>query len=183
MKYSIAWLKSEIEKETHFEYLFFWGHTPKKEGVVDKSCFSQWYPSAFTVDGIIYATAEHWMMAQKARLFQDEEVFQKIIAAEKPAVAKSLGREVKNFDAAVWDESSFSIVVEGNKHKFLQNEEIKTFLLYTSNKVIVEASPADAIWGIGLPQDATDAMNPFRWRGTNLLGFALMEVRDSLKNE
>ena len=83
--------------------------------------------------------------------------------------------------AAVWDESSFSIVVEGNKHKFLQNENLKTFLLHTGNKVIVEASPADAIWGIGLSQESEAVMNPFRWRGTNLLGFALMEVRDNLK--
>lgn len=181
MNYSLERLKSEIEKETHFKYLFFWGHTPKREDVIDKSCFSQWYPSPFTVDGITYATAEHWMMAQKSRLFQDEEVFQKIIAAEKPAVAKALSREVKNFDAAVWDESSFSIVVEGNKHKFSQNENLKTFLLHTGDKVIVEASPADAIWGIGLSQDTNEATNPFRWRGTNLLGFALMEVRDLLK--
>jgi len=87
----------------------------------------------------------------------------------------------KNFDAAVWDSSAYSIVVEGNRHKFSQHENLLKFLLSTGNKVLVEASPSDAIWGIGLPQDSNEAMNPFRWRGTNLLGFVLMEVRDSLK--
>lgn len=181
MKYSIDWLQSEIEKGKHFDYLFFWGHTPKREGVIDKSCFSQWYPSAFVVDGITYATAEHWMMAQKAKLFNDEEIFQKIIATEKPAVVKALGREVKNFDADSWNASAYAIVVEGNQHKFSQDEELKQFLLYTGDKVTVEASPADFIWGIGLSQDAREANNPFQWKGTNLLGFALMEVRDNLK--
>ena len=183
MNYSITWLQSEIEKAKHFDYLFFWGHTPKKEIEIDISCFSQWYPSPFVVDGVTYATAEHWMMAQKALLFEDEEIFQKIIAAEKPAVAKALGREVRNFDADVWNQSAYAIVVEGNQHKFTQNVELKTFLLTTKDKVLVEASPADAIWGIGLAQDAADAPNPFRWPGTNLLGFVLMEVRDNFKSE
>lgn len=183
MNYSINWLQSEIENSKHFEYLFFWGHTPKKEGEIDKSCFSQWYPSPFVVNGIRYTTAEHWMMAKKALLFGDEEIFQKVIAAEKPAVAKALGREVKNFDPEIWRYASYTIVVEGNHYKFLQNEVLKKFLQTTKDKVLVEASPADAIWGIGLSQDAEEAMNPFRWPGTNLLGFALMEVRDKLKNE
>ena len=181
MKYSIQWLQSEIEQSKHFDYLFFWGHTPKKDGEIDKSCLSQWYQSLFIVDGVTYATAEHWMMAKKALLFGDEEIFQKIIAAEKPAVAKALGREVRNFDADTWNQAAYTIVVEGNQHKFTQNEALKNFLLTTKDKVLVEASPADAIWGIGLSQDAADAMNPFRWPGTNLLGFALMEVRDNLK--
>lgn len=183
MKYSINWLKSQLEKGLAFEYLFFWGHTAKTEGIIDKSCFSQWFPSPFVIDGISYATAEHWMMAQKARLFKDEESFQKIITAPKPADAKALGRAVSNFDPATWEASSFSIVVEGNKHKFLQNEELKKFLLSTADKVIVEASPPDKIWGIGLPQDAPGAQDPFTWQGTNLLGFALMEVRDILKRK
>ena len=106
---------------------------------------------------------------------------EKILAAEKPAIAKALGREVKNFNAAVWADTSYKIVVEGNRHKFAQNESLKSFLLHTDNKIIVEASPPDAIWGIGLAQDSEEAQNPFTWKGTNLLGFALMEVRDILK--
>lgn len=181
MNYSLHWLQNKIEQGNPFEYLLFWGHTPKQAGSVDKSCFSQWYPSVFIVDSISYRTAEHWMMAKKAEFFNDNEVFQKIIAAEKPAEVKALGREVKNFDAVVWEAASFGIVTEGNRHKFSQNKALKSFLLSTGEKVLVEASPSDVIWGIGLPQDAKDATNPHKWRGTNLLGFALMEVRSTLK--
>jgi ribA/ribD-fused uncharacterized protein len=181
MKYSLGQLQSQIENGKYFDYLFFWGHTPQKEGAIDKSCFSQWYASPFVVNGRRYATAEHWMMAKKALLFSDEEIFQKIMAAEKPAVAKALGREVRNFDPEIWNQSAYAIVVEGNQQKFGQNDALKKFLLTTREKVLVEASPADAIWGIGLPHDNTNASNPFLWRGSNLLGFALMEVRDYLK--
>lgn len=181
MTYSLKWLLAELEKGVHLDYLFFWGHTQKKEGVIDKSCFSQWYPSGFTVDGINYLTAEHWMMVKKALLFDDSETAKKILVSEKPAIAKQLGREVSGFDTELWTKSSYEIVVEGNKHKFSQNGFLKNFLLQTGNKVIVEASPADTVWGIGLSQEAKEAMNPSQWRGTNLLGFALMEVRDIIR--
>lgn len=157
------------------------GHTQKKENCIDRSCFSQWFPSAFIVDEKKYATAEHWMMAKKAELFNDNETLEKILATEKPAIAKTLGREVKNFNPEVWANSSYKIVVEGNRHKFSQQEDLLNYLLQTGNKIIVEASPTDTIWGIGMAQDVQDATNPFKWRGTNLLGFALMEVRDLLK--
>jgi len=181
MKYSINWLQNQIEQGVHVEYMFFWGHTQKQDGVIDKSCFSQWYPSLFDAAGVTYKTAEHWMMAKKASLFYDSEALEAIMAAEKPAIAKAIGREVKNFDAALWNTSAYSIVVEGNLYKFSQRDELKSYLLKTGNKIIVEASPSDAVWGIGLAQDAKDAINPFKWRGANLLGFALMEVRDLLK--
>ncbi len=181
MKYSVNWLQQQIEQGIHQEYLLFWGHTPKQEGTVDKSCFSQWYPSTFEVDGVLYKTAEHWMMAKKAELFGDGEAMQKILLAEKPAVAKAIGREVRNFDAAVWNKQAYQIVVDGSKHKFASNPALEKFLLYTGNKTIVEASPSDPIWGIGLSQDSKDALYPSNWRGTNLLGFALMEARDLLK--
>ncbi len=181
MGYSLAWLKDQLEQGSYFEYLFFWGHAQRREGIVDKSCFSQWYVSPFEVNNIIYRTAEHWMMAQKAILFNNDETLQKILAAEKPAIAKDLGRQVQNFDAAIWSSNAFSIVVEGNLHKFSQHETLKTLLLSTKDKVIVEASPSDTIWGIGLSQESSSASNPFEWRGTNLLGFALMEVRNRLR--
>jgi ribA/ribD-fused uncharacterized protein len=181
MRYSNKWLCEKIERSEKVEFLFFWGHTAKNETIIDKSCFSQWYPSPFEKDGIVYATAEHWMMARKAFVFNDQETLAKIIAAPKPAIAKALGREVKNFDGDHWSRISYSIVVDGNFMKFSSNNELKRFLLQTNDKLIVEASPADAIWGIGLAQDHKDASNPFRWRGTNLLGYALMEVRDMLR--
>lgn len=181
MRYSLNWLLDELENKVQKDYLFFWGHTPKNEGVIDKSCFSQWYPSGFQVKGIKYPTAEHWMMAQKALLFNDNEIFDMILIAEKPSIAKDLGKKVKGFDAKVWANSCYEIVLQGNKHKFSQSEMIKDFLLYTGDKVIVEASPSDAVWGIGLSQNSNEAKNPLQWRGTNFLGFALMEVRDILK--
>jgi ribA/ribD-fused uncharacterized protein len=183
MLYSVEWLKTQIELQFHPEYLFFWGHTPRKPGIIDKSCFSQWYASTFIVNGIVYQTAEHWMMAGKASLFNDSDSLENILSADKPAEAKSIGRLVKNFDPEIWSASSYAIVVEGNRHKFLQHEALQNFLLQTGDKIIVEASPADPIWGIGLPQDNKEAKNPFQWRGTNLLGFALMEVRDFLRSD
>lgn len=164
------------------KFLFFWGHQPSKDGSITKSCFSQWWESAFTVEGVEYKTAEHWMMAKKAELFEDFEVLQKIIEAKSPGAAKRLGREVRNYVDSVWLEHRFEIVKVGNKHKFSQNEDLKTFLLNTKNRVLVEASPVDSIWGIGMASDDKDALYPYKWKGLNLLGFALMEVRDELKN-
>jgi ribA/ribD-fused uncharacterized protein len=182
MNYNINWLKNKIENGFHLEYLFFWGHTQKQQNVIDKSCFSQWYPSAFVADDVTYATAEHWMMAQKALLFNDMESYNAIVQTSKPAIAKQLGRLVKNFEPSVWEQKAFELVVQGNWYKFSQVEDLKMFLLNTGDKIIVEAAPNDNIWGIGLSQDDKDAVNPFKWKGTNLLGFALMEVRDKLKN-
>jgi len=130
---------------------------------------------------MIYKTAEHWMMAKKAELFRDNEVLARIIKANSPAEAKKLGREVKNYNENLWLAARFEIVKEGNYHKFSQNPELKTFLLNTKNRVLVEASPVDAIWGIGMASDDKDVMNPKKWKGLNLLGFALMEVRDELE--
>jgi ribA/ribD-fused uncharacterized protein len=180
MKYSRDWLKQQVQKGEAIKYFFFWGHKQQNPTVTDKSCLSQWFPAAFTVDGILYPTAEHWMMIQKAKLFKDEEALSKMLNTSKPGTAKALGRTVKDFDKAVWDEKAYHLVVEGNIHKFSQHESMRTFLLNTGNKVIVEASPRDFIWGIGLGQDRKEAMDPNTWRGSNWLGFALMEVRDEL---
>jgi ribA/ribD-fused uncharacterized protein len=162
------------------DYLFFWGHSQKTPGVIDKSCFSQWFPAAFTQDGQLYRTAEHYMMAQKAALFDDHVAFAKILAADGPKDAKSLGRKVKGFDEARWVEHRWEIVVQANQLKFQQNPELGHVLLATAPKVLVEASPVDTIWGIGLAQSAPTILDPSTWRGLNLLGFALMEVRDRL---
>jgi ribA/ribD-fused uncharacterized protein len=178
MHYDIEWLKERVTSGTVVDYLFFWGHTNKTNEPVGKFIFSQWYPSSFIVDGITYLTAEHWMMAGKAKLFQDEEAWQKIINAPTPIAAKELGRQVKGFEAAVWEQHCFNIVREGNQHKFTQNSSYKEYLLATGSKVLVEASPVDPVWGIGLPQDSPKAKDPHSWRGQNLLGFVLMEVRD-----
>ena len=120
-------------------------------------------------------------MAEKARLFGDDILVQ-ILAAKSPAEAKKLGREIQGFDAEVWEAHKVDIVRAGNLHKFGQHKDLLKFLLSTGDRVLVEASPVDAIWGIGLAADAPEAADPARWRGPNLLGFALMEVRDELRN-
>lgn len=177
MKYTIK----NIDNKSKF--LFFWGHQKSKDGLITKTCFSQWWESSFTVNGVVYKTAEHWMMAKKAELFGDNEMAIKILAANSPAQAKDLGRQVKNFNESIWNEKRFEIVVEGNFHKFSQNEELKAFLVDTKKRVLVEASPVDKIWGIGLTAESDKAENPLLWNGLNLLGFALMEVRDQLGYE
>jgi ribA/ribD-fused uncharacterized protein len=179
MNYSTNWLQTQIENGIQPEYVFFWGHKQKQEGIIYKYCFSQWYPAAFVVDGIKYPTAEHWMMAKKALLFKDAEQYENIILTDSPAKAKKLGRLVKNFDDKIWKAKACDFVAEGNWHKFSQHNDMKEFLLSTNNSIIVEASPFDKIWGIGTKAHETD---PGKWKGTNLLGFALMEVRDKLKN-
>jgi ribA/ribD-fused uncharacterized protein len=175
MKYIIEKLTSESN------FLFFWGHQPNKDGKISKTCFSQWWLSSFVVDKVNYKTAEHWMMAKKAELFQDSETLEKILLANSPAEAKKLGREVKNYDDAVWLANRYEIVKQGNYHKFSQDKNLKEFLINTKERILVEASPVDSIWGIGMASDHKDILNPEKWQGLNLLGFALMEVRDELK--
>ena len=160
------------------EYLFFWGH--KSRDVVDKSCLSNWYPSPFVVAGTTFQTTEHYMMWGKALLFDDTEMAERIVAAAGPREAKTLGRKVRGFDDKVWKENRFEIVTEGNLAKFAAHVEMGDFLLSTENAVLVEASPYDKIWGIGMRESHADARNPERWRGANNLGFVLMEVRARL---
>ncbi len=120
------------------------------------------------------------MMAGKARLFRDEEAAERIVAVDHPGEAKRLGRQVRGFDQAAWEEARFGIVVDGNVAKFGQNPDLRAFLLGTGERVLVEASPRDRVWGIGLGARNEDAERPDRWRGLNLLGFALMEARARL---
>ncbi len=181
MKYSKDWLKLEIAKESKIEYFLFYGHKPSEDGSITKRCLSQWWETSFSDDKYSYKTAEHYMMVKKAELFKDLEIVDQIIKSESPKEAKALGRKVKGFDSTIWDSNKMEIVVKGNLLKFGQNKELKDFLLETGNKVIVEASPRDMIWGIGLGETNPKCLNPNTWRGKNLLGFALMEVRDELK--
>jgi ribA/ribD-fused uncharacterized protein len=174
MKYNI----SSIEEGSKF--IFFWGNQPAKDGSITKACFSQWWLSSFVVDGMEYKSAEHWMMARKAELFDDHSGLQKVLACKTPAEAKKIGREILNFDEKTWCDNRYRIVKEGNFHKFSQNSALKSFLLNTRNRVIVEASPVDPIWGIGMAADDPEIQRPSAWKGMNLLGFALMEVRDDL---
>lgn len=181
MNYDNNWLIAKYQAKEKIKFLFFWGHTPAADGSTTQSCFSQWWGAPFIVDQVRYKTAEHWMMAGKARLFKDEDILQKILQANTPAEAKKLGRQVKNFDAATWDAHKFELVVQGNYHKFSQHPALKTFLLNTQDRILVEASPLDRIWGIGMAATNEQVHNPLQWRGHNLLGYALMTVRDQLQ--
>ena len=162
------------------KYLMFWGHQPRHDGAIGSECLSQWWPSPFTVDGVQYATAEHWMMAGKARLFRDRCALGRILAAGTPADAKKWGRLVRGFNEEVWKRQRFGIVVEGNVAKFNQDQALAAYLRGTRRRVLVEASPRDRVWGIGLAADNERATDPAQWRGSNLLGFALMEARSRL---
>lgn len=179
MKYTIQNIKDRFQKKQRIKFLFFWGHTVKDE--ITKSCFSQWFTGKFEENGIVYKTAEHYMMAGKARLFNDAEILEKILQASTPNQVKALGKKVKNFDPNVWNEHKYEIVKQGNLLKFSQNNKYKDFLLSTGDKILVEASPYDTIWGIGMLETDPRAENPLLWNGENLLGFALMEVRDELR--
>ena len=163
-----------------FEYFLFYGHKPPQDGSVDSSCLSQWFQIDFEVDGIVYPTAEHWMMAEKARLFGDDEMLGEILKAAGPKEAKAFGRKVQSFDQAVWAERRFEVVRRGNVEKFRQNPELKSFLLSTGETILVEAAGRDLIWGIGYGVNNEKARDPLQWRGTNLLGFVLVEVRGLL---
>jgi ribA/ribD-fused uncharacterized protein len=157
------------------EYVHFWG------GRAAEGCLSQWWPADFKVNGRRYASAEHYMMVTKALLFGDRDTADRIHATTDPAEAKTLGRTVRGYTEARWAEHRFEVVVIGNVAKFAQNHDLRDYLLSTADRVLVEASPKDSIWGIGLTVDDPRAHDPATWGGLNLLGFALMEARARLR--
>ncbi len=182
MKYSRELIIQKIKAGEKVKFLLFWGHTPRYFGSIDNSCLSQWYDCVFTEDGREYHTAEQYMLAKKALLFGDNEVYEKIMGESHPNKYKKLGRQIRGFDENVWKQHRTEIVTAGNVAKFSCNEPLKSFLLETAKteRVLVEASPYDKIWGIGMSKDSPDAENPEKWNGINLLGFCLMEARDIL---
>ncbi|MBJ6761754.1 NADAR family protein [Myxococcaceae bacterium JPH2] len=156
------------------KFTFFW-----REG----SPFSQWHPSRFVVEGKTYGCAEQYMMAGKARLFGDAEHEAAILASGSPKRHKALGRKVRGFDAARWEQERERIVYEGNRAKFTQDPTLLATLLKTAGTELVEASPLDRIWGVGLSEEDPRIQDPSRWRGLNLLGKVLTQLRDDLLAE
>jgi len=163
-----------------FTYLHFW--RPGSPHAVGPNCMSQWYARPFEDEGVFYYTAEHYMMAGKARLFGDEEALEALLENPDPAAARRWGRKVRGFQDSVWKKERFAIVVRGSAAKFGADERLRAYLLGTGDAVLVEASPSDRIWGIGLGEKNDLAWDPQTWRGQNLLGFALMEARDRLRD-
>lgn len=180
MTHTLESLRAAVTDGQQFGYLLFYGHKPRPDGTVGSECLSQWYGAGFEIEGVHYPTAEHYMMAGKAVLFEDDEMLEQIVAASGPSEAKKLGRKVRGFDDKVWKQNRFDIVVRGNVAKFDQNAELRAFLLGTGDQVLVEAAPRDRIWGIGMGKNNPEARDPRAWRGQNLLGFALMRARAEL---
>lgn len=162
--------------------LFFYGNTQKQKDIIDRSCLSQWYSSPFFENDNLFRTAEHYMMYRKALVFGATDAAAKILASKNPKEVKRIGRyEILNFDQKVWEDVREEVVYDGNYLKFSQNTRLLEFLLNTENKYLVEASPYDKIWGIGL--SITDPRTKYQgsWQGLNLLGKALMLVRSDLQ--
>jgi hypothetical protein len=154
------------------KFTFFWS------GV-----FSQWHPSLFQIDGVYYNTAEQFMMAEKARLFGDLETLAKIMSAADPREQKAYGREVKGFIKEKWDAIARDVVLRGSIAKYEQNPNLLKELMATEGTTLVEASPEDRIWGIGLRKNDSRAKSRDTWLGTNWLGQCLTEAREILKKK
>ena len=152
------------------KYVFFW------DGI-----YSQWHKAPMTIDKIEYNSCEQYMMHQKALLFGDDEIAELIMQESSPREQKKYGRMIQNFDKAVWDKNCLAIVYEGNLAKFTQNKDLKEEMLATGDKIFVEASPLDNIWGIGLDENAEGVENPSFWLGLNLLGQALTLVKNQIR--
>jgi ribA/ribD-fused uncharacterized protein len=159
----------------------FYGHT-NTTGKVNKSCLSNFYPAKFTYRGHEFPTSEHALMASKAALFWDFDKFQMILKTDSPRSAKAYGRQVKNFNEDIWWTSRYFIMVDILLAKFGQNQELKEFLLSTEASTLVECSPSDKIWGVGLSLSDPSWENKENWQGKNLLGYALMYTRSKLQD-
>lgn len=142
-----------------------------------KGPFSQWWKAEMVERGILFNCCEQYMMYHKAILFRDRTTAERILNSTDPYEQKRLGRVVKNFDAAVWDQHKESIVFQGNFLKFTQNPDLKLYLMSTGDKVIAEANKYDSIWGIGMFADDRNLLRTELW-GENLLGKAIMKVRE-----
>jgi ribA/ribD-fused uncharacterized protein len=136
-------LIAAIQQGARPKYLHFWGHTVRPDGVVTATCLSQWYPAQFVVDGVAYPSAEHFMMAEKARLFGDAAMRERVLAARSPAQAKALGRQVSGFDDAAWNAARFAIVVAANEAKFAQHPRLRVLFAALAG---LGGVPLDRLW-------------------------------------
>ena len=147
-----------------------------------KGYLSNWYKSEFTVNGIKFVNSEQYMMYQKAMVFGDTEIAEKILASTSPSDVKSYGRKVRNYNDTIWNGLRQIIVYDGLMAKFSQNEDLKKQLLDTGDDILVECNPEDKIWAVHLREDDPKVQDISTWEGQNLLGFTLMRVRENLRN-
>jgi len=186
-KYDIQWLIDSINSGDKHSYVTFWHEDEKSENNI----FSQWYYQPFVINGRKYVTAEQYMMSEKALLFNDLDMYKKIMNESDPHACKQYGRNVRNFDSKIWSESFREILFHGNLGKFQSNHELLYALLSTEDAVLIEASSLDDNYGAGLDKmhllnsDGSLKVLPQEWhmegtnkQATNHLGFILMGVRD-----
>ena len=151
-------------------------HNPNEEN----GYLSNWYPSKFAVNAVVFSSMEQYMMYKKAECFGDKDTADKILATEDVAKIKNLGRLVANYNESRWNGVRQIIVFEGLIEKFSQNENLKKLLKATGNSILAECAVRDKIWGIGLSMQDPDRLQIDKWKGQNLLGYALMTVRERL---
>lgn len=174
-------LLQALSRGEAFTFQPFYGHTPRADGRQSDACFSQWWRCEFVVDDVRYSSAEQFMMAEKARVCGDGETLARILTTHEPSLVKKLGREVRNYDEAKWSAARFAAVTRGSLAKFSATPALREFLLATGEAVLVEAAPRDRIWGVGLGRDNPLIHDPTKWRGQNLLGFALVTARARMR--
>ena len=153
------------------KHVFFWN-----------GIYSQWHKSPMTIDEIEYSSCEQYMMHQKALTFGDSEIAEKVLQTSNPKDQKGLGRQIKGFDKDKWDSVCLGIVYRGNFAKFSQNPDLMEELLSTGDRLLVEASPLDKIWGIGMSEQDPGVDDPANWKGLNLLGWSITLVKQQIKN-
>lgn len=151
-------------------------HNPNEEN----GYLSNWYPSVFAMDGVTFSSMEQYMMYRKAVCFGDKKVAAKILATEDAAEIKTFGRLVSGYDESLWNGVRQIIVYEGLLAKFSQNPDLMEQLKGTGSAVLAECAVKDRIWGIGLSMHDPDRLERAKWQGQNLLGYALMMVREKL---
>ncbi len=151
-------------------------HNPEEEN----GYLSNWYLSDFSIDGIKFSSMEQYMMYKKAVCFGDKDMANKILATDDVAEIKAFGRLVANYNESYWNGVRQIVVFEGLTAKFSQNEDLKAKLKATDNSILAECAVKDRIWGIGLSMNNPDRLQIDKWKGQNLLGYALMMVRERL---
>lgn len=152
-------------------------HNPNEEN----GFLSNWFPARFVIDGAEFSSAEQYMMYRKAVCFDDVSVATQIMGTNDVAVIKSLGRAVAGYDDGIWAGIREKVVFDGLMAKFSQNIDLKRRLLDTGDSVLAECATKDLIWGNGLSMKDPGRFDVAKWRGKNLLGNALMKVRDKLR--
>lgn len=186
-RYDIEWLISEVTSAEQHTYVTFWHEYKNSENNI----FSQWYNHPFVINGREYVTAEQYMMSEKALLFNDLDMYKKIMNESDPHICKQYGQKVKNFDSTTWNSAFREIVFHGNLGKFQSDPKLLYDLISTDDAVLIEASPYDDNYGSGLEKkdllnlDGSLKVLPQDWhkedsnkQATNHLGFILMGVRD-----